>query len=301
MPNKDTTQWKGKTRGGVLGYRFFVFFITRFDLRVTYFFLKFVAFYFMFFAPRSFRAIYSYFRLRRKMSALKAAWSVYGNFNSLGQSICDKIAIQSGCGTRFTFDFEGEEYLQEIAAGGKGGFLISAHVGNWDVAGGLLSRIKTRVHVVMLDAEHQRIKELLGDVLKEKKINIIPIMDDMSHIVRIREALDNNELICIHGDRFIEGVKTLTVPFLGKDARFPQGPFILPARFGVPVTFVFAMKERARHYHFYATKPVVPQSAGNPKSREHSVRELIGKYTETLEMMLNRYPLQWFNYYDFWR
>lgn len=301
MPSNVKTQWKGKTRGGVLGYRFFVFFITRFDLRVSYFFLRFVAFYFLFFAPRAFSSIYSYFRHRRRFSALKSILSVYGNFYALGQSLADKIAIQSGCGDKFTFDLDGEDHLREMVAGGRGGFLVSAHVGNWDVAGGLLKRINARVHVVMLDAEHRRIKELLGDVLKENNVDIIPIRDDMSHIVRIREALEANDMICMHGDRFLEGAKTMTVPFLGKDARFPQGPFLLPARFGVPVTFVFAMKEGSRHYHFYATPPIIPGHASSPKNREVAVRELLEKYTEQLEWILARYPLQWFNYYNFWR
>ncbi|HEY1405375.1 MAG TPA: lipid A biosynthesis acyltransferase [Spirochaetota bacterium] len=295
------TQWKGKTRGGVLGYKFFVFFITRFDLSVAYFFLRFVAFYFLFFAPRAFRAIYLYFRFRRKMGVLKAVLAVYGNFYALGQALVDKIAALSSAKAVFTFDYDGEHYLNEMAAAGKGGFLVSAHVGNWDIAGNLLKRIDSRVHIVMRDAEHLRIKQYLGNVMTENRLNIIPIKDDLSHIVQIRDALAHNDLVCIHGDRFMEGAKTITVPFLGKDARFPQGPFLLPATFGVPVTFVFAMKESSRHYHFYATEPITPQVPRNRKEREMIVENLVKKYTDNLEVMLNRYPLQWFNYYDFWK
>ena len=57
----------------------------------------------------------------------------------------------------------------------------------------------------------------------------------------------------MHADRFLEGNKTLTANFLGEQARFPMGPFLLASKFKVPVSFVFAVKESNLHYHFFAS------------------------------------------------
>ena len=85
-------------------------------------------------------------------------------------------------------------------------------------------------------------------------MNVIVIKNDLSHIYAISDALKNNELVCMHADRFVEGNKTLTTRFLGKEAKFPMGPFVLAAKFKVPVSFVFALKETNLHYHFFASE-----------------------------------------------
>ena len=132
--------------------------------------------------------------------------------------------------------------------------LLSAHIGNWDIAGHLFKRLETRINIVMFDGEHEQIKEYLEVVTGKKSVNIIVIKNDLSHIYAISDAFKNNELVCMHADRFIEGNKTLTTDFLGEKARFPMGPFLLASTFKVPVSFVFAVKESKLHYHFFASE-----------------------------------------------
>jgi len=292
--------WEGKTRGGVSGYAIFVFFISFLPLRIVYWILHFVVLYFFFFSAEAFKSIFNFYYRRKKFGRVKSLRYVWRNYHLLGQSLIDKISLYSESGHKFSFDFDGEEHLQEIARSGKGGFLVSAHVGNWDVAGSMFDRIESKIHIVMLDAEHQRIKNYLEGVFKNQKLNIIPIKDDFSHLIKINEALQNNELICIHGDRFVPGAKTVRKMFLGNEASFPAGSFLLPVKFNVPVSFVFAMKERSDHYHFFASKPVLFNPPGTAHERENQSGILLDMYISGLENMLEKYPEQWFNYYDFW-
>ncbi len=74
----------------------------------------------------------------------------------------------------------------------------------------------------------------------------------------------------MHADRFLEGNKTITANFLNKPALFPAGPFLLARTFQVPVSFVFAMKDRSFDYHFYASPPKI-----YPGARETSVQEML--------------------------
>jgi predicted LPLAT superfamily acyltransferase len=182
----------------------------------------------------------------------------------------------------------------------KGGFMISAHIGNWEMSGKKSDRIKKTMNLLMLDEEHQRIKEYLESVMEERNINVIPLKDDLSHLIAIRQALDRSELVAIHGDRYLEGMKTLTAKFLGKEARFPEGPFYLALRMNAPVSFAFAMKEGPFHYHFYATPPKIYDL---PKGKRISTEDLLPvlhDYILALEAILKKYPEQWFNYFKFW-
>ncbi|MEJ2595208.1 MAG: lipid A biosynthesis acyltransferase [bacterium] len=291
--------WEGKTRGGVAGYRFFIFLLQTAGLKFSYFFLNFVVLYFVLFAPKARNPILYYFRTILNYNFLKSLRFTFKNFYKLGQVLLDKVTLLAGLYHSFTFDFEGEDHLHAMAAG-EGGFLIGAHIGNWEIAGQLLDRVDTKVHILMVEAEHQRIKHLLDSVMTEKRMHIIAIKDDYSHLFEIREALQRNEIIALHGDRFMEGSKTLTGTLLGHTAEFPYGPFFLPVKYKKPVSFVSAIKESNTHYHFYATKPKLYKAARDKKSQEEKITEMLTDYTQEMESILRLAPEQWFNYYYFW-
>ncbi len=149
----------------------------------------------------------------------------------------------------------------------------------------------------MFDGEHQQIKKYLESVTGKRNMNIIVIKEDLSHIYAISEALKNNELVCIHADRFIEGNKTIMGNFLGEAARFPAGPFVLATTFKAPVSYVFAFKETGKHYHLYASS--IKEYAN--LSKEATMQQMLNEFVTEMEEKARRYPEQWFNYYNFWQ
>lgn len=291
------TGWQGKTRGGLLGHQIFAFTLRHLGLNPAYFLLRFVSLYYFFFSYKSNRHIYGYFRHRMGYSAMKSRVSVYRNYYIFGQVLIDRVAIMAGMANKYTFDFDGEEYLREMK---QGGIVISAHAGNWEAAGNLLNRLTLPFNIVMFDEEHRKIKSYLEGIMKDKQVKIIVLKDDFSHLIEIRQALDSGELIILHGDRFTPGSKEIRGNFLGAEARFPEGPFYLGARFCVPVSYAFAMKEGKRHYHFYATPARVYRSSHPRQVGPDVLQQMLSDYIGRLEWVLRKYPLQWFNYYKFW-
>jgi len=294
------SSWKGKTRGGLFGYKFFITILKYTGLPVTYFFLRFITLYFFLFSPKSFRFSLFYFNKVLHNNLFNSLIKIYKSYFVFGQVLLDKIAILAGFKTNFTFDFDGENHLIEMVVAKSGGLLISAHVGNFEIAGHLLKRLKTKINIVMFDAEHARIKDYLTKILINQNVNIIVIKNDYSHIFEINKALNNNELVCIHGDRFVEGSKTISCDFLGRRALFPTGPFYLAVKFNTPVSYVFAMKDSKTHYHFYATPAKKYEYPPNLIKRNAVLEKIIKEYVFELENIINKYPEQWFNYYDFW-
>ncbi len=287
------TEWEGKSKGTVFGYRIFVFFIKKLGLRAAYSLLFFVALYYCFFSSKSTKAIYYYVRERLGYSKWKSAISVFQNYFVFGQTIIDKIAISSGMRERFTYEFDGVENILKLIKDGEGGILISAHVGNFELAEYFFDELedKSQINLVTTDAEHREIKEYFDKVLQKSSIKFILIEEDMSHIYKINEALGKGELVCFTGDRYFEGSKALSGDLLGAEAKFPAGPFQIAARLEKPVAFVYVMKETATHYHLYARTTKVPR-------REAAL--LLERYMASVEWMIEKYPLQWFNYFSFW-
>jgi predicted LPLAT superfamily acyltransferase len=286
--------WQGKSRGNKTGFRIFVWVLKNAGLTPAYLLLRFVAFYFFIFSGKAFRFQYDFFRQRLGYSSLRSIRSIYKNYYWFGQTIIDKIVLTSGLKNPFRFDFEGEDYLRQMVSQNKGGLLLSAHIGNWEIAGHLLQRLGTDMHIVMYDGEAQQIKDYLASITEKHSARIILIREDLSHIYAIQEALSKNAFVCMHADRFLEGNKTFKADFLNKGARFPAGPFLLARTFQVPVSFVFAMKDHLFDYHFYASAPKI---YSGPK--EFSVEEMLRDYCQNMEQCIRKYPLQWYNYYDF--
>jgi len=289
--------WQGKSKGKPLGYRIFVSILNRWGVLPAYVLLRFVAFYYFLFSYKASKNILAYYRQRVGFGRVKSLIRLYRNYYLLGQSIIDKVVIMSGIPNKFTFDFDGEDNLRQMAGLQRGGLLLSAHLGNWEIAGHLLQRLDTRINIVMFDGEDKNIKEYMTSVTGKRQVNVILIRNDLSHIYAINDAFKNNELVCIHADRFIEGNKTLTSNFLGGPARFPMGPFVLAAKFKVPVSFVFAMKETNLHYHFFASE--IKDYAH--LSKEALMQQMLDDFVAGMESKVKKYPEQWYNYYNFWQ
>lgn len=218
---------------------------------------------------------------------------VFNSYYTFGQTIIDKISIGAGFKNKFTYEHDGREIIIKLLEEKKGGVMISAHIGNFEIAEHFFSEIDKnfQINLVTTDLEHSTIKKYLESITQKPTIKFIIINENMNHIFDINAALANNELVCFTGDRYFEGVKSMSEKLLGQEALFPAGPFLIASRLNVPVVFVYVMKESNLHYHLYTRE-------ANVKHRDE--KGLLKAYTQNLEWIIQKYPLQWFNYFDFW-
>lgn len=291
-------EWQGKSKGGFWGYRFFVFILRKLGISFTYFFIRIVAVYYLFFSFKSFKYTFFYFHSILKYNSIKSFAKIYKNYILLGEVLVDKMASLLGFDDIFTYQFDGEEQLKEIIDGNKGGILIGAHIGNWEIASHHLNRFQGKVHLLMLDAEQKKIKQLLENISINypENVNIIIVKNDFSHIYQVSKALQDKEIVCIHGDRFLKDSKTENINFLGKSALFSTGPFILASKFKVPVCYFYGMKEKNKHYHLFA----FTSQYNSTKYNKFLPKDMLLEYTSNLESIIKKYPEQWFNYFHFW-
>jgi predicted LPLAT superfamily acyltransferase len=292
----DSTAWEGRSRGSASGYRIFIGLLKHGGLRPAYALLHFVTIYYRFFVPAATRPLRYLYEKRLGYSRAASAKLIKRNIILFGQTLIDKIAVLAGIKTDLAFTHDGVEHIEKLVAEGKGGILLSAHLGNWEVAGHLLKRVNATINIVMYDGEAEQMKALMDQFEKKRSFNVILIKDDISHIYEISAALARNELICLHGDRFRPGNRTMEHEFLGECANFPAGPFILASKLRAPVCFVFAFKETNFHYHFYAEPGRSYEGRG-----QEGMGRMLDDFVQLLEQRLKQYPQQWFNYYDFWK
>lgn len=293
--------WDGKTKGGLTGYKIFVFLLKNFGLNTAYILLFFVAFWFVIFSRKASKSQYYLFRKRLKFNFFKSIISIYKNSFVFGQILIDKVAIMSGMIHKFSTEHTNAEVIENMVKYKTGGILVNAHIGSWQIAGQLLERYGGKIYILMVDSENEKIKNLLSSAEGKNRIEIIPLKEDGSHLLKIKDVLMNKGILAMHADRFLKDADTIETEFLGEKAKFASGPFHLAAKYGVPISFATAFREKKRHYHFIVLKTVNVNYPGNIKKRKEEIYEKSKIYIKELEKMLKNYPVQWFNFYNFWR
>ena len=294
MAKSSEKQWEGKSRGGRLGYQIFVSIIRSLGVNCAYCFLAFIVIYFIPFAPKQTKSLWQYNRRKRGLGILQSIKELYCHYFVFGQTLIDKIAMKAGLEKSFNFKFENYERFLEILNSGQGVVMIGAHVGCWEAGAGFFGSYGKKINIVMLDAEHQQIKDVIEDTAKEEKnYNIIPLNQNIiDAMLQMKVALNNGEYICFTGDRFMGADNTILIDFLGSKALFPKGLFQIAAKCRVPVVFYYSMREANRTYRFIFEEPVV--------EGKMTAENLISQYSKSLEKIVLKYPRQWFNFYDFW-
>lgn len=284
--------WSGKSRGGRFGYLFFAFVVRVLGLRCAYAFLAVIAVYFIPFAPKATSAIWSYNRRRRGCGRLRSAVELYRHYYVFGQTLIDRMAFRCGAGGRFGFEFDNYDRFIDLISH-SGAVMIGAHVGCWEAGTGFFGHYGRKINIVMFDAEHRRIKEVLAQGGRAADYKIIAVNEDpLTAMLQIKLALDEGEYVCFNGDRYLDAATAVPAEFLGGRVRLPGGPFRIASKCRKPVIFYYAVRERGRKYRFLFTDV--------PAEETRDERRLIDRYVASLEEVVRRYPRQWFNFYRFW-
>ena len=157
----DQPAWEGRSRGSRLGYRIFVWLLRTGGLKPAYGLLHAVTLYYRWFVPAATRPLRYLYERRMGKSRTESTRLIKKNIIVFGQTLIDKIAVLSGTDTGLSFTHEGVEHIEQLVAAGRGGILLSAHLGNWEVAGHLLKRVEAPINIVMYDGEEQQMKDYM--------------------------------------------------------------------------------------------------------------------------------------------
>lgn len=285
-----TPKWTGQSKGSPLGYRIFIFTIKSFGLGTAYRLLYLISYFFYLKATVPRNHLVNFYVKALDLDHKKAKKLARKNFYLFGSTLIDKFALAAGHDKKITLYSHDNHLIKPLIQDpNRGLLLISAHIGNWEIAGSLLKTYGDKtINIVLVDNEKGEIKKI-EEKYKTKNINVIPMSGDMSHIFKITAALNKKEIVCMHGDRFIAGAKTYNCHFFDHECLFPQGPFQIGTKLKVPTAFVFNVKANKFQYEFYSSVPEVFQ---DPK-------EMAQVFVNHLEEKTKAYPEQWFNYYDY--
>lgn len=285
--------WQGTTYGNSVMHRWLIALLRRTDVRLLYVFA------YVFVVPPcllrpTFKPVFRMFRQRMGYSVLRAFRATYRNHCMFAQAVIDKFAMYAG--RRFNMDIEGLEHFQRLERQPEGFVLFSSHIGNYEIAGYTLNSSSKAFNALVYPGEKESVMNNRQRMFSHTNVRMIPVSEDMSHLFLLSDALSQGQIVSIPADRIWGSQKHLTTKFLGREARFPQGPFTLATLRRSAVLSIQVMKSSALSYHVIVT----PLHYDPEAERSLQQQQLLEQYAATLENTLRRYPTQWYNYYNFW-
>ena len=181
---------------------------------------------------------------------------------------------------------EGIKYFDQALALGKGVIAITAHIGNWELSGAVVSLLGYRLNVVALPHKNRLVDSFFTDKRRAKGIKVIPMG---SSIKESFSVLAKNQMLVLAGDRDFSG-NGIKVDFFNKPAFMPKGIAVLSLRFGSPIVPAFLIRNNDNTFKLTVEEPIIYKPTGK---RKQDLKNLTQKYVRVMETYIGRFPEQW--------
>jgi KDO2-lipid IV(A) lauroyltransferase len=191
-------------------------------------------------------------------------------------------------------DFEHLKIMDEALQRGKGGVVVSGHLGNWELMGSAAAVLGYPVTYVVTGQENERVERLMDQLRQSTGIHIIKRRDALKEVIK---ALKGNKLVAILSDQDA-GEAGAFVPFFGRPASTPRGAAVFCLRTGASMIFVESYRQGlGRLKVIFESIPLDDL----PEDREEAIQEVVRRYTSRLEQAVRRHPEQWFWMHRRWK
>lgn len=234
----------------------------------------------------------------RKIStpgAWRFALAVVGNFydfvadlgRSQGRSAADLVALVD--------HLEGREGYDACRKLGRGCVLVTAHMGSFEVGLAGLTTAERSIHVVFKRDGSEVFEGLRSRLRRTLGVHEAAIDDGWKAWLGLRDALLNDEVVVMQGDRAMPGQRSQSVPFLGGHLRVPLGPARLAQLTGSPIVPVAALRSAKAgpgryRFHLQLGEPIMVRPSSNTAAAIDEAARAIGR---AIEAMVAQHAEQW--------
>lgn len=226
------------------------------------------------------------------VAAAERAALVGATFRSFARCFADLVAAnrrRRGL-RRLLAGVSGLERLTEAAEGGRGVVVLTAHVGNWELAGRLLAlQVARPTHIVVAAEVDPGVERFLRGA--PAPVNFV-VCRDATAVLALVGALRRGEIVAMQGDRALGTRGDVAQPFFGAPAAFPLGPFVLARAAAAPVVPAFCVTTADDRYAIEVGEAI--EVAGGDEAGAQR------RWVAALERIVAAHPTQWFNFFDVW-
>lgn len=185
------------------------------------------------------------------------------------------------------FSFEQDNEIVRNRDQGKGAILLSAHIGNWELAVPVTADLASVRAISIAKTQRNRlINDLINQCRSSDNVRVVPMDDAAKEIVR---TLNTAGFVCMMLDQAADPRKDVFVDFFGRPAVTFEAPATLALRFNADIITAFAIREADGRYVVKTGRVSMDGIDDTPEGRE----TLVQRCTTIIEDIIRQYPGQW--------
>ena len=230
----------------------------------------------------------------------------YRHIHHFASTVLDRVYFVRGQMQVFEMQISGLEQIDAALEGGRGTFLLGAHMGSFEALHAIgTGRPGARVAMAMYPGNARMIHAVLQALAPDFQLGIIEVGRSGSTLV-MRDWLDGGGLVGLLGDRHLatenaRGSGSVVLPFLGAPVRFTDGPLRLAMLLRRRVLFMVGLYRGGKRYDVrFETLADFSTPAATPTEREAQLQAALHAYVARLEALVHEAPYNWFNFFDYW-
>jgi len=190
-------------------------------------------------------------------------------------------------------DIDGSKILAKTLDIKKGGVLVSAHFGNWELLAFCSGLLIVPMSIIVKPLKNHAI-DLQINAWRTMRGN--KIIYDWKALREGLRTLYNGELLTVLGDQSAAGGSFFT-EFLGRRTTVFLGPAYLALKAGVPLFVAMCRRSGSGHYKV-EIEEIDMTGLGTAKT---DAEELARRYTKAIEGFIYRYPEEWLWLHNRWK
>lgn len=184
---------------------------------------------------------------------------------------------------------EGWENLAAALAKQKGALVLSAHLGNFFLAGSRLAVEGFPTHVLVNQSRNGPFAQLMDRYRLQVRQKTIHAWPRPQALRELGLVLRSNQIAVIIADEY-RGANGIAVPLFGKTVRARRGPVTLALRTGAAVVPACLVRQPDRTLKLLIEPELELDRSGRGKAQ---IRENTIRLTQWLERTVRQYPDQW--------
>lgn len=226
---------------------------------------------------------------------------IYRHFLAFASTVHDRVFLLNDRFEDFKIEVIGADQLEQLTASGRGVFLFGGHLGSFEVirAAARQANFRQRVCLAMYEENARRINAILSAINPGNTPEIIPL-GKLDSMLAIHDRLQTGNLVGVLADRSLATDDCVSILFMGRPTRLPTGPFRMAAMLKQPVVFMTGLYRGGNRYEVHFEQ-IADFARVSPKHREDAILQAIENYAVALESYSRKAPLNWFNFFDFWK
>ena len=297
-PLEDKSQRLSATRGNAFGFAFFRMLLKTCGLRITGAFLWPVTFFYALFDRTAVhRATPVLACCYPNASRLRHFWHTWQLFLNQGRVILlTNYLAMTGKDIPLVTEHH-PDALPYLAAAESPVVVVNSHFGAWQTAFAKSHLIQRSITFMDQPDQKATLNKFQSVRANEGQVSeIVPTQTPAGGLLMVMDALANNEMVGMMGDR-VDGVDGAVMPFQHGTLHFLPSPWLVAARMKAPVlVFLVGLQWHPLQLVARFSKPFHPVDVAGRRLRVTDLQPGMEFYISELSQMLQRFPDQWFKF-----